>query len=213
MRPGVRQPHSPPGGMASRSRKTTREYTWAKLRRRSPTPSALVGLSRPMPTDNNNKGNPITTRVPWRRSPASRMRQESCTRLVERERRAATAKLFQATVTAETRISSPVIQANRDPRPLELFPFARIAAGARGSIMTGNIYVPAWSRPDPPATLSRKCVRTVLSKELRFEGLVVTEAMDMGGITSLTPRRTPPSAPLRLGADDRANAPCYRRAL
>jgi CubicO group peptidase (beta-lactamase class C family) len=67
---------------------------------------------------------------------------------------------------------------------LELVPFrAAIAAGA-GSVMTGHLNVPALE-PDPnmPATLSSHILTGVLRKELGFQGLVVTDAMDMGGIT------------------------------
>src|SRR4029077_17902973 len=67
---------------------------------------------------------------------------------------------------------------------LELVPFrAAIAAGV-GSIMTGHLNVPALE-PDPhtPATLSSRVLTDLLRKQLGFQGLVVTDAMDMGGIT------------------------------
>src|SRR5205823_6203225 len=67
---------------------------------------------------------------------------------------------------------------------LELVPFrAAIAAGA-DTVMTGHLSVPALE-PDPntPATLSPKILEGLLRKELRFQGLIVTDAMDMGGIT------------------------------
>src|SRR5262249_24114733 len=50
--------------------------------------------------------------------------------------------------------------------------------------MTGHLNVPALE-PDPntPATLSQNILTDVLRKQLGFEGLVVTDAMDMGGIT------------------------------
>src|SRR6202040_3353892 len=53
-----------------------------------------------------------------------------------------------------------------------------------GSVMTGHLSVPALE-PDPntPATLSSNILDGVLRQELGFEGLVVTDAMDMGGIT------------------------------
>ena len=58
-----------------------------------------------------------------------------------------------------------------------------MAAGV-GSVMTGHLNVPALE-PDPntPATLSSHILTEVLRKDLGFEGLVVTDAMDMGGIT------------------------------
>src|SRR3989454_5854317 len=52
------------------------------------------------------------------------------------------------------------------------------------SIMTGHLNVPALE-PDPntPATLSHNILTDVLRKQLGYQGLVVTDAMDMGGIT------------------------------
>src|SRR5262249_54632443 len=60
---------------------------------------------------------------------------------------------------------------------------AAIAAGV-SSIMTGHLHVPALE-PDPntPATLSTHILTDLLRKDLHFQGLVVTDAMDMGGIT------------------------------
>src|SRR5437879_8063094 len=50
--------------------------------------------------------------------------------------------------------------------------------------MTGHLNVPALE-PDPntPATLSHNILTDLLRKQLGFQGLVVTDAMDMGGIT------------------------------
>ena len=50
--------------------------------------------------------------------------------------------------------------------------------------MTGHLAIPALE-PDPntPATLSSNILTGVLRKELGYQGLVVTDAMDMGGIT------------------------------
>jgi CubicO group peptidase (beta-lactamase class C family) len=67
---------------------------------------------------------------------------------------------------------------------LELVPFrAAIDAGV-GSVMTGHLNVPSLE-PDPntPATLSHNILTGVLRDQLGFEGLVITDAMDMGGIT------------------------------
>lgn len=65
---------------------------------------------------------------------------------------------------------------------LELVPFkAAIAAGV-DSIMTAHIAVPALAPPDLPATLSPAILTDLLRKELGFKGLVVTDALEMGGI-------------------------------
>jgi len=99
----------------------------------------------------------------------------------------ATAKHFpgHGDTTADSHIDLPVVTADRQRlEAVELVPFrAAIAAGV-GSIMTGHLNVPALD-PDPntPATLSPRILTDLLRKQLGFEGLVVTDAMDMGGIT------------------------------
>jgi len=86
---------------------------------------------------------------------------------------------------ADSHIDLPVISATRERlEHLELVPFrAAIAAGV-DTIMTGHLSVPTLE-PDPntPATLSPKILQGLLRKELGFHGLIVTDAMDMGGIT------------------------------
>ena len=67
---------------------------------------------------------------------------------------------------------------------VELVPFrAAIAAGV-STIMTGHLAVPALE-PDPnvPATLSEKITTGLLRRKMGFRGLVVTDALDMGGVT------------------------------
>ena len=50
--------------------------------------------------------------------------------------------------------------------------------------MTGHLNVPSLE-PDPntPATLSQNILTGLLRDEMGYQGLIVTDAMDMGGIT------------------------------
>ena len=65
---------------------------------------------------------------------------------------------------------------------LELVPFkAAIEAGV-DAIMTAHIAVPALAPPEVPATLSPAILTDLLKKQLGFKGLVVTDALEMGGI-------------------------------
>ncbi len=99
----------------------------------------------------------------------------------------ATAKHFpgHGDTAADSHIDLPVIHADRERlEKLELVPFrAAIAAGA-DSVMTGHLSIPSLE-PDSntPATLSSNILTGLLRKELGYQGLVVTDAMDMGGIT------------------------------
>ncbi|HUL35513.1 MAG TPA: glycoside hydrolase family 3 N-terminal domain-containing protein [Candidatus Eisenbacteria bacterium] len=99
----------------------------------------------------------------------------------------ATAKHFpgHGDTTADSHIDLPVVTADRQRlEAVELVPFRAALAAGVGSIMTGHLNVPALD-PDPntPATLSPRILTDLLRKQLGFEGLVVTDAMDMGGIT------------------------------
>jgi beta-N-acetylhexosaminidase len=67
---------------------------------------------------------------------------------------------------------------------VELFPFKQaIAAGVR-SIMTAHLSVPALdATPGLPATLSAPIMTGLLRQKLGFKGLIVTDALEMGGVT------------------------------
>src|SRR6267142_3305078 len=137
---------------------------------------------------NSNPGNPIINTRSFGED-AARVSEfvSAYIRGVQENGGLATAKHFpgHGDTTADSHIDLPVVTADRARlEKLELVPFrAAIAAGV-GSVMTGHLNVPALE-PDPntPATLSSHILTEVLRKDLGFEGLVITDAMDMGGIT------------------------------
>ncbi|HKM81952.1 MAG TPA: glycoside hydrolase family 3 N-terminal domain-containing protein, partial [Candidatus Acidoferrum sp.] len=137
---------------------------------------------------NNNPGNPIINTRSFGEEPArvSEFVSEFI-RGVQQNGGLATAKHFpgHGDTAGDSHLDLPMIKADRERlENLELVPFrAAIAAGV-GSIMTGHLAVPALE-PDAntPATLSSRILTDLLRKQLGFEGLVVTDAMDMGGIT------------------------------
>jgi len=67
---------------------------------------------------------------------------------------------------------------------VELAPFrALIRNGVRG-VMIGHLYVPCYdTAKNLPATLSRNVVTELLHKQLGFNGFVITDALDMQGVT------------------------------
>jgi beta-N-acetylhexosaminidase len=67
---------------------------------------------------------------------------------------------------------------------IEWAPFRAVIAGGVDAIMTAHIAVPALDAPDLPATLSPKILTGILRDELGFQGIVVTDALDMGGIAN-----------------------------
>jgi len=101
----------------------------------------------------------------------------------------ATAKHFpgHGNVSVDSHLALAVVPGDREElNGTELVPFrAAIAAGV-DSIMPGHLAVPAIE-PDSnvPATLSHNILTGLLRDEMKFRGLIVTDAMDMGGVTSL----------------------------
>lgn len=68
-------------------------------------------------------------------------------------------------------------------RRVELRPFGDAAREGLESVMTGHLAVPGLGEAaDVPATLSKRILVDVLRDELGFTGLVVTDALDMGGV-------------------------------
>lgn len=88
------------------------------------------------------------------------------------------------------------IEGDRDRlNRVELFPFQRAVDAGVQAIMTAHLRIPALDpTPDLPATLSHPILTDLLRNEMRFRGLIVTDAMEMGGVTTLY---TPEDAAIR----------------
>src|SRR5213595_353258 len=137
---------------------------------------------------NNNPGNPIINTRSFGEDP-ERVAQfvTEFVRGVQENGGAATAKHFpgHGDTAADSHIDLPVIRADRARLDqLELVPFRAAISEQVDSIMTGHLNVPALE-PDPnaPATLSHNILTNLLRNQLGYQGLIVTDAMDMGGIT------------------------------
>ena len=163
-------------------------YTMGKTTALEAREAGVQWIYAPVADVNNNPGNPIINTRSFGEDPARVAEFVSAyVRGVEENGGLATAKHFpgHGDTAADSHIDLPVIRADRARlESLELVPFrAAIAAGV-GSVMTGHLNVPALE-PDPstPATLSENILTGVLRKDLGFQGLVITDALDMGGIT------------------------------
>ncbi len=163
-------------------------YTMGKITAIEARQAGVQWIYAPVADINNNPGNPIINTRSFGEDPA-RVSEfvTQYIRGVEENGGLATAKHFpgHGDTAADSHIDLPVIRADRQRLDsLELVPFrAAIGAGV-GSIMTGHLNVPALE-PDAntPATLSPHILTDLLRSDLHFRGLVVTDAMDMGGIT------------------------------
>lgn len=67
---------------------------------------------------------------------------------------------------------------------IELYPFKRVIKAGVKSIMSAHIQVPALDAGENmPITLSKYVMTDILQKELGFNGLIITDALNMKGIT------------------------------
>lgn len=103
-------------------------------------------------------------------------------------------------VPADSHLGTAVQQADLATlRERDLVPFAEGVAAGVPAVMTGHIVLPELD--DRPATVSRPVTTGLLREELGFTGLVVTDALDMAGVSAdLAPGEAAVSA-LLAGAD------------
>lgn len=86
----------------------------------------------------------------------------------------------------DSHVSLPVINHSRQRLDsIELYPFRELITKGLGSMMIAHLYVPALDNTKNTATtLSSKVVNDLLIKELKFEGLIFTDALNMGGVAN-----------------------------
>ncbi|MFP4152592.1 MAG: glycoside hydrolase family 3 protein [Alkalispirochaeta sp.] len=86
-------------------------------------------------------------------------------------------------------------------RMVELVPFSRGIAAGSDAVMTGHISVPELTGADEPATLSRAITTDLLRDDLGFDGVVITDALTMAGLTRYFSAEEIPVRALEAGAD------------
>lgn len=83
---------------------------------------------------------------------------------------------------------------------IDLPPFRAAIDAGIDTIMTAHVVLPAID-PGVPATMSHKILTGLLRDELGFDGLIVTDALDMQGATSTYPPDVAPVRAFLAGAD------------
>ena len=85
----------------------------------------------------------------------------------------------------DTHIGLAVVPSDLDRlNSVELVPFRSAIEAGVDAIMTAHVSVPeVTEEPEIPATLSKEILTDLLRGKLQFDGLVVTDAMEMGAIS------------------------------
>jgi len=152
--------------------------------------SRAIGVHQnyaPVADLNNNPQNPIINIRAF--SEDKKITSEFCSAFIQGTtagRILSTAKHFpgHGNTHIDSHLEIPVIKGNKKYLlENELVPFtASIKAGVH-SIMVGHLAVPAIERnPKITATLSKKVITNILIKKLGFDGLIMTDAMNMDSV-------------------------------
>ena len=99
----------------------------------------------------------------------------------------ATAKHFpgHGDTDTDSHYDLPLINRSRERfDSLELYPFKKMIGAGVGSIMSAHLSIPSLDTTrNLPSTLSKPIITGLLKNELGFRGIIVTDAMNMKGLT------------------------------
>jgi beta-N-acetylhexosaminidase len=160
----------------------------------------------PVADVNSNPDNPIINVRSFGEDPQIVARcAAEFVRGVEENGALATAKHFpgHGDVNVDSHLALAIVPGHRAELDRNALPpfRAAIAAGV-SAMMPGHLSVPALDAdPNVPATLSRKILTGLLRAEMKFRGLIITDAMEMAGVTSIYPPGEAAVRSVEAGAD------------
>ena len=93
----------------------------------------------------------------------------------------------------------PTAQSPDPERTTDLLPFRRALAAAVPAIMTAHLHVPAWD--GQPATLSPMALKDWLRQRLGYEGVIITDDLEMGAIAGAATVPAAACQAIAAGAD------------
>ncbi len=172
----------------------------------------------PVADVNSNPDNPIINIRSFGEDPKQVAEYvEQFVRGVEENGAMATAKHFpgHGDTSVDSHLQLPLVTAGLERlNAVEFVPFeAAIGAGV-SAVMTGHLAIPALEpNPEIPATLSERVLTGVLRDQLHFQGLVITDALDMGGVAKGFPPGEVAVRALLAGADVLLLSPVTDAAL
>lgn len=102
----------------------------------------------------------------------------------------------------DSHIGLSTIAANpKELNSVELVPFRAAILGGVDSVMTAHLAVPNVTGDNLPASLNPKISIDLLRKDLKFQGIITTDSMEMGAITKNYPNGESAVMAIKAGAD------------
>ncbi|MQA84954.1 MAG: glycoside hydrolase family 3 protein [Streptosporangiales bacterium] len=123
---------------------------------------------------------------------------------------AATAKHFpgHGDTDVDSHTGIPIINHTREEwQRIDEPPFGAAIGSGVDSIMTAHIVVPALDPSEDPATLSQPIMNGILREEMGYDGVVVTDALDMDGVREKYGDDEVPVLALKAGVDQLLKPP------
>ena len=92
-------------------------------------------------------------------------------------------------VSVDSHLDLPVInKSQKQLDSLELYPFQELFKAGVGSVMIAHLYIPAIDNtPNQATSLSNKTVTKLLRKQLHYQGISFTDALEMKGVAKFYP--------------------------
>ncbi|MEA5533556.1 glycoside hydrolase family 3 N-terminal domain-containing protein [Crocosphaera sp. XPORK-15E] len=102
---------------------------------------------------------------------------------------------------SDSHLNLPIINHDNERlESLELMPFKAAIEANVDSVMTAHLLINAWDNENP-ATLSKAILTGKLREKLGFEGLIVTDALVMGGVANFADAEEVAVKAVEAGAD------------
>lgn len=155
---------------------------------------------------NNNPDNPVIATRSFGEDPAEVARLGSAfVRGLQEHGAIATGKHFpgHGDTGVDSHVDLPVIRVDRERLDrIELRPFRAAVDAGMGAVMSAHVSIPSVTGSvSMPSTLSPAVLSDLLRGEMGFEGLIVTDAMNMAAITRRFGARDAVVRALEAGAD------------
>lgn len=167
-------------------RDTTLAYEMAKVTAREARALGIHVAFGPVLDVNNNPANPVIGARSYSEDPNLTARLGAAfVRGLQDNGVIATGKHFPGHGDTETNshLALAIVNASRSRLDsVELVPFKEAVRAGVGAIMTFHGFLPALDSSGVPATLSPLVMSDLLRREMRFDGLLITDAMDMAGV-------------------------------
>ena len=167
-------------------RDTTLAYEMAKVTALEARALGIHVAFGPVLDVNNNPANPVIGARSYSEDPTLTGRLGAAfVRGLQENGMLATGKHFPGHGDTETNshLALAMVSASRSRLDsVELAPFRDAVRAGVGAIMTFHGFLPALDSSGVPATLSPLVMSDLLRRDMRFDGLLITDAMDMAGV-------------------------------